>query len=158
MGICLARIDERLLHGLVANQWVPYTKCTRVMVIDNEIANNATLKNGMKLARPVGVALSIITEETAIQNFMDGKYHMQKVLVLVKSAKVLVDLLNNNIKIPHVNIGSTPPDTQGLKVSKQARLSDKEISYLREIMKRGVPVSVRYALLYSDVPLEQLLN
>lgn len=158
MSICLARIDERLLHGLVANQWVPYSKCTRVMVIDNEIANNQILKNGMRLARPAGVSLSIINEETAIKNFKVGKYDYQKVLVLTRSAKILIELLNQGIEIPKINVGSTSPDKEGLKVSKQACLSEEELEYLKSAIQRGVPVLVRYALLYSEVPLEQFLE
>ena len=158
MSICLARIDERLLHGLVANQWVPHSKCTRVMVIDDEIASNEVLKNGMKLARPVGVSLSIITEETAITNFKLGKYDRQKVLVLVKSAKILLQLLTEGISIPQVNIGSTSPDKTGLRVSKQACLTDEELSYMKEFLQEGIPVTVRYALLYSPIPLEQFLK
>ena len=38
MAIVLTRIDNRLLHGVVATQWAPSTGCTRLMVIDNEVA------------------------------------------------------------------------------------------------------------------------
>lgn len=34
MAIVLTRIDNRLLHGVVATQWAPSTGCTRLMVID----------------------------------------------------------------------------------------------------------------------------
>ena len=54
MGITLARIDNRLLHGIVATQWAPISNCTRLMVIDDKVAADPVLKESMKLARPVG--------------------------------------------------------------------------------------------------------
>ena len=38
MSVVLARIDNRLLHGVVATQWSPETGCNRLMVIDDDVA------------------------------------------------------------------------------------------------------------------------
>ena len=47
MAIVLTRIDNRLLHGVVATQWAPSTGCTRLMVIDNEVADDPQKKETM---------------------------------------------------------------------------------------------------------------
>ena len=65
MGIVLARIDNRLLHGIVATQWAGRSGAQRIMIIDDTVANNELTKASM-LARPTGMAISIITEETAL--------------------------------------------------------------------------------------------
>ena len=56
----------------------------RIMIIDDTVANNELTKASMKLARPTGMAISIITEETALNNFKAGKYNDHTVFVLVK--------------------------------------------------------------------------
>ena len=38
MSIIAARIDNRLLHGIVATQWVPEFRPQRLMVIDDIVA------------------------------------------------------------------------------------------------------------------------
>ena len=38
MGIVLARIDQRLIHGIVVTQWAGYTKAQRLMVIDDAVS------------------------------------------------------------------------------------------------------------------------
>ena len=48
MAIVLTRIDNRLLHGVVATQWAPSTGCTRLMVIDNEVADDPQKKETMR--------------------------------------------------------------------------------------------------------------
>ena len=84
MGIVLARIDNRLLHGIVATQWAGRSGAQRIMIIDDTVANNELTKASMKLARPTGMAISIITEEAALNNFKAGKYNDHTVCVLVK--------------------------------------------------------------------------
>ena len=54
MGIVLARIDNRLLHGIVATQWAGRSGAQRIMIIDDTVANNELTKASMKLARPTG--------------------------------------------------------------------------------------------------------
>ena len=76
MSVVLARIDNRLLHGIIVTQWAPQSGSNRVMVIDDDTANNAVSKATMKMARPSGNAISIITEEKALTNFKSGKYEI----------------------------------------------------------------------------------
>ena len=40
MGIVLARIDNRLLHGIVATQWAGRSGAQRIMIIDDTVANS----------------------------------------------------------------------------------------------------------------------
>ena len=55
MTIVGARIDGRLIHGQVANLWTTKLNISRIMVIDDEVAENAIEKSGLKLATPAGV-------------------------------------------------------------------------------------------------------
>ena len=47
MGITLARIDNRLLHGIVATQWAGRSGAQRIMIIDDGVANNELTKASM---------------------------------------------------------------------------------------------------------------
>lgn len=78
MSIVMSRVDNRLLHGIIVTQWAPMSKANRVMVIDDSVANNDIQKSSMRLARPAGMAVSIITEETAIANFKKGEIRSGK--------------------------------------------------------------------------------
>ena len=55
MGISLARLDNRLLHGIVASQWTPRSGANRVMVIDDKTANTPRKKEGMKIPQTSAV-------------------------------------------------------------------------------------------------------
>ena len=72
MSVVMARIDNRLLHGIIVTQWAPVSGATRVMVIDDKVAGDEVLKSTMRMARPAGMAVSIISEQTALKNFARG--------------------------------------------------------------------------------------
>ena len=52
--VVLARIDQRLIHGLVVNQWAPALQVKRFMVVDDVLCNNDDLKASMRMAKPAG--------------------------------------------------------------------------------------------------------
>ncbi len=79
--VVLARIDQRLIHGIIVNQWAPALQVKRFMVVD-DILRNEEVKASMRMAKPCGTGVSVISAETAIANFKAGKYDGQRVLSL----------------------------------------------------------------------------
>ena len=71
MTIVGCRIDGRLIHGQVANLWTTKLNVSRIMVIDDEVAQNDIEKSGLKLATPPGVKLSILPVAKAAENILD---------------------------------------------------------------------------------------
>lgn len=98
MPVILARIDQRLIHGIVVNQWAAEVQAGRYMVIDNEVSQNEELKASMRLSKPAGTGMSIINTQKAITNFRNGNYDNQKVFVIVKEPKTLIELLDGGCK------------------------------------------------------------
>ena len=136
MGIVLARIDNRLLHGIVATQWAGRSGAQRIMIIDDTVANNELTKASMKLARPTGMAISIITEETALNNFKAGKYNDHTVFVLVKKPETLVKLSEIGVKIPELVIGGTVKPAEGeeaVKLSQRAYAKPDDIEAYKKL-------------------------
>ena len=69
MSIIGVRIDGRLIHGQVANLWTTKLNISRIMVVDDDVAENPIEKSGLKLATPAGVKLSILPIESSCQYF-----------------------------------------------------------------------------------------
>lgn len=80
--VVLARIDQRLIHGIIVNQWAPALQVKRFMVVDDILYSNEEVKASMRMAKPAGTGVSVISAETAIANFKAGKYDGQRVLSL----------------------------------------------------------------------------
>ena len=144
MSIVLARIDNRLLHGIIVTQWAPQSGSNRVMVIDDETANNSISKATMKMARPAGNAISIITEEKALTNFKNGKYDAEKLLVLAKEPQTFLDLVKIGVPIKKLNIGGTTARDNGIEISKRAFADSHEITIYESLIDKGVKLFSQY--------------
>lgn len=158
MTVVGARIDNRLLHGIVATQWAPQSGATRIMVIDDIVANDPVLKESMKLARPSGMAISIISLETALVNFKAKKYENQKIFIITKVPMVILELINQGVIIPELILGGTtvPEEEDSLKVSKRAYIKKEQIPEYQEIMKHAT-VLVKFVPSDKDVNLNTLI-
>ena len=67
-GILHFRVDDRMIHGIVATDWVPAYNATRAMVIDGPASTNDIVRSGLKMACPAGVALSVLAPEKAVRS------------------------------------------------------------------------------------------
>ena len=161
MGIVLARIDNRLLHGIVATQWAGRSGAQRIMIIDDTVANNELTKASMKLARPTGMAISIITEETALNNFKAGKYNDHTVFVLVKRPETLVKLSEIGVKIPELVIGGTVKPAEGeeaVKFSKRAYAKPDDLEAYKKLKAAGTKLSAQYVPADAEISVDEFLK
>ena len=142
--VVLARIDQRLIHGLVVNQWAPALQVKRFMVVDDVLCNNDDIKASMRMAKPAGTGVSVISTETAITNFKAGKYDGQRVLVLVKEPETLIKLMEGGVEIPKVDLGIMFNEDGREAVTKFIALNDKERADLQTIKDKGIPIQINH--------------
>lgn len=161
MGIVSARVDNRLLHGIVATQWAPIIGAQRVMVIDDHIASDPLLKSGMQMGKPAGCALSIITEEVAYSNFSAGKYAGHSVFVIVQDPQVLLNLVRQGEAIPKVVVGGTVAPEEGVdavQVSRRAWVTKEQVPIYKALSDSGAEIIVQYVPQDKAEPLGQYVT
>ncbi|MCO6541068.1 MAG: PTS sugar transporter subunit IIB [Lactobacillus sp.] len=144
MTVVLARIDQRLIHGLIVNQWAQYLKAKRFMVIDDEISKNEVIKNSMRLSKPAGTGMSIIDTEKAINNFTNGKYDNQRVFILVKEPSTLIKLVEYGIDIPKIDLGIMFNENGRKPITKFVALDEQEKKDLATLKSKGIQIVIQY--------------
>lgn len=144
MAIVGARIDQRLIHGIIVNQWNSKLSPKRFLVIDDEVSQNPDLKSSMRMAKPVGTGMSIISFEKALANLKADKYAGQRVFLLTKEPSTIVKLLENGISIPSLNLGITFSAPDKKQISKFIFLNKGEVDDLKRISAQNVPINVQY--------------
>ncbi|MSS77826.1 PTS sugar transporter subunit IIB [Anaerococcus sp. AGMB00486] len=144
MSLQLVRIDQRLVHGIVVTQYTSATKAKRIMVVDDVICDDETQKNLMRMSKPAGTGMSIISTETAIKNFGIGKYDNHNVLIVVKEPETVLKLIEGGVKIPEVDIGIVFNTPNSEPIVNQVYLNDKQKKDLKKIEELGVPVYFQY--------------
>ena len=116
MAIIATRIDSRLIHGQVANLWTTKLNISRIMVIDDAVAQNDIEKQGLKLACPSGEKLSILPIDKAANNIKEGKYDTRLLLIVARRPKNFLRLVEYGVSLPEHNVGnmSQTPETRSV--------------------------------------------
>ena len=116
MAIIATRIDGRLIHGQVANLWKTKLNISRIMIIDGAVAQNDIEKQGLKLACPPGVKLSILPIDKAANNIKEGKYDTRLLLIVARRPKNFLRLVEYGVSLPEHNVGnmSQTPETRSV--------------------------------------------
>lgn len=156
-GIIHIRIDDRLIHGQVASRWSTGLKATRIMVINDEVANDNIQKSVLRMVAPTGIATSIITKETAVKNISSGKYEGQKVLVVLKSPIDVLNLIESGLDIKEVNVGNMANRDNTVQIKRSLNVLPEEVAAFRKLMDLGVKLTAKMVPDEPDALLEGFL-
>lgn len=161
MSIVAARIDARLLHGIVATQWTPKYRPQRLMIIDDEFASDPTRKAGLRMAKPANVALSVITEQTALTNFAAGKYDDHTVFVVVRNPQIIAHLIASGQSVPQLVVGLVYPpaeDEEAIEITSRAYIRLQEFETYREIEASGTRLIAQYVPSDNEISLHSYIE
>lgn len=146
MNILNFRVDDRLVHGCVATMWVPKLHVERVLCIDDESADNLMLKNALRMATPNGVFLSVLTHEKAVENLKADRYQNQAVMIVAKSPKTFLTLVDNGISVPSLtlgNLGNIDKTADSVVISRYITVNDEEAAVLEQLHEKGVRLEAK---------------
>ncbi len=147
--IVAVRIDSRLIHGQTANLWHGHWNCDRYIIIDDETANDPTLKSVMRIACPPGIKLSVLTEEKAVQFLTEpNHYGDEKIVIIVKFLTGLVKLAEAGVEISNtIVVGTMIIGKDRTKViNKNIKVSDEDIAQFHILSEKG------YHFIHQVVP------
>lgn len=154
MGIVHVRIDDRLIHGQVAAFWCNSMKINRIMVANDEVANNELQKSALRMVAPPGVNTSIITKEKAAANIKAGKYDAERVFLILKGPKDAIDLIKLGVNIKMINVGNMAHREGTVQIKRSINVTQDEIEAFKELNAMGVELT---AIMVPDEPKTDLM-
>ena len=144
-GILDVRVDDRMVHGIVATSWIPAAKATRAMVVNKRASESDMTRNALKLGTPAGVNLSVLAPEEAIANILNGNYTNQRVFLVGRYIKDIYDLYKGGVKFARVNLGNVTQNVgKTTSLDKTVRVSDEELVMLREMRDAGIKITCQF--------------
>ena len=94
--VVLARVDQRLIHGLIVNQWAPHLQVKRFMVVDDVLCNNEEIKASMRMAKPAGKGVSEIPKvDLGIIFNENGRTPVTKFIALNEKEKADLEIIRS---------------------------------------------------------------
>ena len=142
MGIVLARIDDRLIHGQVMTSWLNYTGAGKIVVIDDATAKDSFLSMIIKTLVPANIKTEVTTLEKSVE-VVAALPKNEKVILLSKTPEAYVNLVKNGIALEKINIGG-----MGARPGRKTRYrnisaSEEEMNQLKELTELGLAVEIQ---------------
>ena len=158
MAVQLFRIDDRLIHGQVVIGWAKTLNCQRIVLCDNDVAINEwerELYTSSLLEKMESFYFT--TKQTA--SYLSDNGHDQKcTIVLVKSPKVVLEVIDSGYKPIAVNLGGLHYTPERKEYLPYIYLSKEDIGDLKSITSRGIPVFCQDIPTGKKYKLDQLLK
>lgn len=143
MTIIANRIDGRLIHGQVANLWTTKLNISRIMVVDDEVAENTIEKSGLRLATPAGVKLSVLPVAKAAENILAGKYDSQRLLIVAKKPDRFLRLVEAGVPIETLNVGNMSQTSETRSVTRSINVVDEDAAVFHQLNEKGVKLTAQ---------------
>jgi len=143
MKISLARIDDRLIHGQVVTIWSKETKCQRIIVCNDDVANDEIRKTLLTQVAPPGVQSHVVSIDKAVRVINNPKYENDIVLLLFTNPTDVLRLIEAGIDIKTVNIGGMSFKEGKTQVTGTVSVNQEDIKAFRALNDKNVELEIR---------------
>lgn len=142
--IVLVRVDARLVHGQVVEDWVPATGADLLIVANDEAAadpmQSLILENCTFCGELLVKVIPIAEVGPLLRSPPKGRH---RALVLLREIADVPRLLREGVTFDSLNLGNVHAHPGAQSVTPAVHLDDGEIDALRVIEAKGVDVDIR---------------
>jgi PTS system mannose-specific IIB component len=143
MKIALARIDDRLIHGQVATIWSKETKCTKIIVCNDEVANDEIRRTLLTQVAPPGVTSHVVPVDKAVRVLNNPKYENDIVMLLFTNPTDVLRLVEAGIDIKTVNIGGMSFKEGKTQLTTAVSVNDQDIKAFTALNDKNIELEIR---------------
>lgn len=142
MNLLLSRIDERLIHGQVMTRWITGLYITRIILVDDKIANDDFMVDVLMLSAPVGVEVKALTVKDAL-NFIQTETSSAKTMLLFKDIRYVKALAEGGFMVPKLDIGNIGSSPVRKAVTREVFMSPEEQEIARHLNAIGMYIYIQ---------------
>lgn len=139
------RVDNRLIHGQIVENWLPYLNAGHVLVVNDQLASDELQQEIIGLAVPKGVKLLFCPVLKVMETL--NAYLVQddarSFLVLFDSCLDVQKALQTGFTFQILNIGNIHYGLGKQQICDHIALSREDINCLRFFEKKGVHLDFR---------------
>lgn len=143
MGLVLIRIDDRLIHGQVVENWMKSLKINHVVVVNDFVAGDRMQKTLFSMAVPEQAKISILSIAQATEAILNGQFERDRAMLLLVSPQDVLNLINKGVRIKEVNVGGMHYSPDKKQILKAISVSKEDIQAFQELDKLGVHLEAR---------------
>lgn len=142
MGIVLARVDNRLIHGQVLEAWVPHTHADAIVVANDRIADAPLQMALMEAAVPSSIRVLIDTLPRVAVELTRPEWDSARILLLFETSGDALTGHRLGLSFDELNLGNLHADVGKVRVSCTIALGEEDILSLRSLEEdEGVTIT-----------------
>jgi len=142
MGILLARVDNRLVHGQVLAAWVPRLGVDTILVVDREVEADAFRRSVIESLASPSLRIAVVPPEAAA-GLLAGELRDRRVLVLFAGIHQAVEALEAGVSFTQLNLGNIHPAQECRVLTSSVYLTGRDEEELCRLVSRGVLLDAR---------------
>lgn len=138
MPVVHMRIDNRLIHGQVANSWSSFIKTNRIIVTNDKVSVDPIQKMLLPQAAR-GIPTLVLSIEETLRYVESEEGKGANILLIAKLPQDALKLLEGGLKPGEINVGNQAP-TPGTKfkmVTHSIAVTPEDADLYREIAAKG---------------------
>ncbi len=141
--IKLFRIDHRLLHGQVVFSWSKALNITRIIVVNEEAANDDFKKMSLNLSKPNGIQLNIFGVDEVLKKMPKIEALKDNILIIFGNTKDTLDFCKHYAKVSEINYGGITKKAGSKQYSNAVFLNAKEQEESKELKNLGIKLTIQ---------------
>ena len=146
----LIRIDDRLIHGQIATQWLKYAHGNKVLIIDDKVPEQPMQVRILKAAAPPGIKVIIKNVADGIEYCKKDPKPDESIVMLVKVPEVIEKLVDAGVDIKTVILGGMGFKEGKKRLNKNVSAFPEEIECMKRLASRGI--EIYYHLVPEEAP------
>lgn len=152
-----ARVDERLIHGQVAAMWTGYLGITRIVVVNDKAVKDEMLIAALKIARPAGIKLSILSKNKAVEKLTNDFYGNETLFVITQNIADMRYLIEHEVTFDSINIGNVAKREGTIELKRSVYATQEEIQDIKALLDRGLRITAQMTPSEPDKSIAEFL-
>ncbi|EME7211212.1 PTS sugar transporter subunit IIB [Enterococcus faecium] len=132
------RIDHRLLHGQVVFSWSKSLQINRILVVNDEAANDEFKKMSLELSKPQGIKLNIFTVENTLTKISKIEALSENIMMIFGNTKDVRQFYESYSNVKEINYGGIIKKEGSKQFSNAIFLTENEIEDAKVLKSMGI--------------------
>ncbi|MFT8318258.1 MAG: PTS sugar transporter subunit IIB [Sporolactobacillus sp.] len=132
------RIDSRLIHGQVANNWVNHVGASTIIAANDGAAKDDLRKTLLLQVAPGRTKSFVMSIDKTARCYKNPSYANLDVLLVVENPTDVLRLMDQGVEVTSVNVGGITFKEGMTLISEAVSVSKQDVEAFKELNKRGV--------------------
>lgn len=143
MDVTFVRVDNRLIHGQILEAWVPFIGASRIVVVNDEVANDIFRETVVRMAVPQEIEVLIYGVNEFAENYVNRKDNEKKTIILFSDIDDSMKAYKSGFHFDQLNIGNVHCGEDTICCATSIFLSKEDIMNITSLIDLGVKVELQ---------------